>query len=474
MLASGEKELPVEVSVEVEDNPRGWRARIDAAGLRGIVLNLTLNALAFTPSGTIVVRLAPDPSRRGMGLTVADTGIGMTEAFVRDRRLFQPFCKASPFSAGAGLGLPICEALVERMRGELSIESVLDRGTTAHVVLPFEASHSATSSPSLGKGSPLRRVLSGPVIASPSSSETTERPDATPWDEQPLRVLVADDNFTARRILTQLLKRKGVDYREAQDGLQALELYRIWRPHVLWTDVRACAQSIKLTASDQHARHGRPAGRRADPRLRGDTPPAPVPHHRRLRLARARRPVPLVGQPRRLPRQGSQRAAEFVGERRCDAGASSGITSTATRWRRCRRASMRCAALLPARPFVALFDQFFRSIVHQAATFLYTLRDAWASERINARRSSDSSRIALSPLTAAALVQCCLQCDGGPATCRARTLGSHSSTSLASRPGCAGALCAPSVTCARVPNWRPRAALRDRAEPRIAPMHSAC
>jgi CheY-like chemotaxis protein len=64
-------------------------------------------------------------------------------------------------------------------------------------------------------------------------------PDSTPElaqsDAGDLRVLVVEDNHIGRKILTTLLTRKSVLFREATDGLAALAVYREFLPHLVWT-----------------------------------------------------------------------------------------------------------------------------------------------------------------------------------------------------------------------------------------------
>jgi signal transduction histidine kinase len=101
------------------------------AALNRVLLNLTTNAIKFTNSGSVRVA-AVGRARHRMEFTVRDTGRGIPPQVVAT--LFDAFRRrARPgdyaFSS-AGLGLSICRKLVDAMRGELTVETELEKGTT--------------------------------------------------------------------------------------------------------------------------------------------------------------------------------------------------------------------------------------------------------------------------------------------------------------------------------------------------------
>ncbi|GAA5903432.1 hypothetical protein JCM6882_006547 [Rhodosporidiobolus microsporus] len=127
-------------------------ALCDVGGLKRIGINLLGNALKFTSSGAITIRLSdvtPSASSttttRHIRFDVIDSGKGMTQEFLRDS-LFTPFKQADPFAAGAGLGVSLAAQLVARMGGKISFSSDVGVGTTATVVVPVEIVSSAASS----------------------------------------------------------------------------------------------------------------------------------------------------------------------------------------------------------------------------------------------------------------------------------------------------------------------------------------
>jgi PAS domain S-box-containing protein len=113
-------------------------ARGDADRLRQVLNNLVSNAIKFTPSGEVCVRVAAiDDPPVALRLAVRDTGIGVN-AEVR-RRIFQPFTQADESIAhrygGSGLGLAIARRLVTAMGGSIGVDSDRD-GSTFWFTLP--------------------------------------------------------------------------------------------------------------------------------------------------------------------------------------------------------------------------------------------------------------------------------------------------------------------------------------------------
>jgi CheY-like chemotaxis protein len=149
--------------------------------LKQILLNLLNNALKFTSRGEIVVEIAPGEIRRDrveLRFSVRDTGIGIEEKHVAT--LFEPFTQVDSSMArrfgGAGLGLAICRRLVRIMGGDIHVDSTPGAGSTFTFTAHFD----------------LPRGASGP------------RRLADEFRDLP--VLVADDNSSARVVLTNMLR----------------------------------------------------------------------------------------------------------------------------------------------------------------------------------------------------------------------------------------------------------------------------
>ncbi len=119
--------------------------RIDALRMKQVFINLLSNAIKFTPEGGTIEFEFELLSRDGMishdRIYVRDTGIGMSEDFVKNK-LFKPFCQehneVTDVYAGTGLGLSIVRKLVELMGGKIEVESELGVGTTFIIDIDFE------------------------------------------------------------------------------------------------------------------------------------------------------------------------------------------------------------------------------------------------------------------------------------------------------------------------------------------------
>ena len=115
--------------------------RSDPTRLRQILLNLVGNAVKFTESGDVLVRIAELDSKNGqdwLRFEVKDSGIGIPPE--ARARLFQEFSQVDPSISrrfgGTGLGLAICSRLAKALGGEIGVESEVGRGSTFWFTLP--------------------------------------------------------------------------------------------------------------------------------------------------------------------------------------------------------------------------------------------------------------------------------------------------------------------------------------------------
>ena len=124
------------LAFKVETPARDLYAQLDRACLHRILSNLISNAIKFTDEGEVAVSL------RTLGpevqLQVRDTGIGIDPSFLP--HIFEEFKQESTGLSrthpGSGLGLAITRHLVERMHGQIEVDSVKGEGTTFTVVFP--------------------------------------------------------------------------------------------------------------------------------------------------------------------------------------------------------------------------------------------------------------------------------------------------------------------------------------------------
>jgi signal transduction histidine kinase/CheY-like chemotaxis protein len=173
----------------------------DPLRLGQVLVNLCNNAVKFTSSGEIVLRVeravgqALAEGQVELHMSVRDSGIGMTPE--QCERLFQSFSQADASTTrkygGTGLGLVISKSLVEQMQGRVWVESEPGVGSTFHICAQFGVQAQAT---------PRRLNNTAELMGK--------------------RVLIADDNSSAREILANMMRQLGLQTDEARDGEQAM------------------------------------------------------------------------------------------------------------------------------------------------------------------------------------------------------------------------------------------------------------
>jgi PAS domain S-box-containing protein len=112
----------------------------DSGKLRQILVNLLSNAVKFTDQGEVTLRVFAE--RNDIIFQISDTGIGIASEHLE--RIFEPFWqveqKITRRAGGTGLGLSVCQALVQLLNGSLEVVSTLGRGSTFTVRLPLTGS----------------------------------------------------------------------------------------------------------------------------------------------------------------------------------------------------------------------------------------------------------------------------------------------------------------------------------------------
>ncbi|MFP4107730.1 MAG: transporter substrate-binding domain-containing protein [Desulfonatronovibrio sp.] len=179
----------------------------DEMRVRQILFNLVGNALKFTEKGTVKIEIVPvaEPQNNicRVLFSIADTGIGISEDKLG--QLFKPFVQGdSSYTRkfqGAGLGLAIVKRLVELMDGSIVMDSKPGSGTTVSFVLPFRLPESA------GK------------------NQSSQEPQAG-MENKSLRILMAEDDPSNQLPTRRLLEKAGHKVTLAEDGQQAVDLYR--------------------------------------------------------------------------------------------------------------------------------------------------------------------------------------------------------------------------------------------------------
>lgn len=128
------------VSLELNVADQFPHIEADPLRIRQILLNLLSNAAKFTIQGKISLQLKRDPSDGNLiELSVTDTGTGIDPKDLP--KLFELFEQGKQArttgAAGTGLGLPIVKELIQLHNGTISVDSIIDKGTTVTVKLPI-------------------------------------------------------------------------------------------------------------------------------------------------------------------------------------------------------------------------------------------------------------------------------------------------------------------------------------------------
>jgi len=184
----------------------------DASRLRQILINLVGNAIKFTDSGQVILKLYTsvdeESSAALINIAIEDSGIGMTPD--QQDKIFDAFSQADSSIArrfgGTGLGLSISRQLTQAMQGELSVSSVEGKGSTFKVVLPFNTDDYELLSPET-----IRRSFS-----------VVQDEQQVVWEINRSRVLVVDDGAENRQLLNIVLSDLGLDVVLAKDGLEGV------------------------------------------------------------------------------------------------------------------------------------------------------------------------------------------------------------------------------------------------------------
>lgn len=207
--------------------------KTDEKKLRVCLINLLGNAIKFTPNcGSIWLRASwqanqqpakseispnsPSDESSFILFEVEDRGVGIATAEID--KLFEAFVQTEAgkqAADGTGLGLTITKKYVEIMGGDIEVDSVLGEGTCFKFNI---------------------RVL--PATSSEITVATLQRAIALQPDQPVYRILAVDDNEENRVLLVKMLQPIGFEVREAENGLQAVELWESWHPDLIWLDTR--------------------------------------------------------------------------------------------------------------------------------------------------------------------------------------------------------------------------------------------
>jgi two-component system sensor histidine kinase/response regulator len=185
----------------------------DEGKLRQVLVNLLGNAVKFTEEGGVALR-----ARWVDGVAsfeVEDTGYGIAEEEIA--RLFEAFAQTESgriAKEGTGLGLAISQNFVNLMGGRIRVRSTLGKGS----IFAFD-------------------------VELPRGQEASVEPGASrvvglEGDQPAWRLLAVDDTVENRALICEMLRAVDFDVRSAANGQEAVEIWKSWRPHLIWMDIR--------------------------------------------------------------------------------------------------------------------------------------------------------------------------------------------------------------------------------------------
>ena len=177
---------------------------LDAIRMNEILTNIVSNAIKFTkPGGQITISLTENEAEHdglaGYRFTVSDTGIGMSQEFLK--HIYEPFERAQTSTVsgiqGTGLGMSITKRYVDMLGGIMDVESEEGKGSTFTIRIRLKTCDEAVT-----------------------TTQTTATGD---YNLTGRHVLLVEDNALNREIATELLKDAGIIVDTVNDGAEAVE-----------------------------------------------------------------------------------------------------------------------------------------------------------------------------------------------------------------------------------------------------------
>ncbi|MEA5603731.1 PAS domain S-box protein [Nostoc sp. UHCC 0252] len=195
----------------------------DESKLRQVLLNLLGNAIKFTDTGRVILRVGMGDSEKNLSnsqfliFEVTDTGRGIASEEID--LLFEAFGQTETgrkSQQGTGLGLAISRKYVQLMGGSISVSSIIGEGSK----FAFDIQINLATASEIQIKQIRRQVLS----LAPAQSE--------------YRILVVDDSIDSRLVLVKILTSIGFVVQEAANGIEAIAVWQKWQPHLILMDMR--------------------------------------------------------------------------------------------------------------------------------------------------------------------------------------------------------------------------------------------
>ena len=187
----------------------------DESKIRQVIINLVGNAIKFTSEGFVHVSVEL-VNNNFIEVSVKDSGAGILKE--EQDTIFKPFEQVQSgerISSGTGLGLAISKKFSNLMDGDITIESEFNRGSEFIFKFKFK--------------NPTEGTMKEPKDDFNVVSLVPEM--------KGFKVAIVDDRFENRDILFKKLNPLGFETRMAENGLEAVELYKDWKPDIILMDV---------------------------------------------------------------------------------------------------------------------------------------------------------------------------------------------------------------------------------------------
>jgi PAS domain S-box-containing protein len=204
------------LDIQVEENLGSMHA--DLTKVRQIVFNLVSNAAKFTSDGKVGIEAsAVDIGGQAfIRLAVTDTGIGIPEEKLE--HIFEEFSQADNSTTrnygGTGLGLALVRKFARMMGGDIRVESTAGEGSAFVLEVPARVVET-------GKSSSMLKTIDAAIETSSSRG----------------KILVIDDDPTARQLLTRVLEDQGYQVMTAESGEQGVALAKSEKPALITCDI---------------------------------------------------------------------------------------------------------------------------------------------------------------------------------------------------------------------------------------------
>jgi signal transduction histidine kinase/HAMP domain-containing protein/ActR/RegA family two-component response regulator len=244
--------------------------------LQQVLKNLLSNAFKFTERGGVSLRIAPasggwgpdhpilDRAQVVVAFAVTDTGVGIAPE--RHATIFEAFQNPSRGSAntgrGTGLGLSISRSIARMLGGELTVESVLGKGSTFTLYLPAQFEPPPGFAVAVAESAPpAREPRAGrPAPAAVGSVEEPEPPRTPDPAFTGATVLIVDDDMRNIFALSSVLSAKGLNVLHAETVEAALAvLEQEPRPLAILMDIMLPGtdgyEGIRRLRADERYRH---------------------------------------------------------------------------------------------------------------------------------------------------------------------------------------------------------------------------